>query len=169
MYPSKPSLKLSTNPLSTDPPQTGSKKKVTNRHVPITHKNATRRIKTERGCPQGGVLSPFLWILVIDDLLQYTAKHIPGYIQDFADDIMSLAEGYDLEVIWQRTQTTIKTIENWCQSKGLNISALKTKIVMFTWNRKWSLRPIEVCRETIEISNEVKLQHSYRQHNQKMH
>ena len=42
---------------------------------------------------------------------------------------------------------------------GLNISAIKTKIVMFTWNRKWSLRPIliEVCGETIELSNEVKL------------
>ena len=133
------------------------KNMVTNRHVTITHKNATRRIKTKRGCPQGGVLSPFLWNLVIDDLLQYTAKHIPGYIQAFADDIMSLAEGDDLDVIWQRTQTTIKTIENWCQSKGLNISALKTKIVMFTWNRKWSLRPIKVCGETIELSNEVKL------------
>ena len=28
---------------------------------------------------------------------------------------------------------------------------------MFTWNRKWSLRPIEVCEEKIEFSNEVKL------------
>ena len=28
---------------------------------------------------------------------------------------------------------------------------------MFTWNRKWSLRPIKVCGETIELSNEVKL------------
>ena len=86
------------------------KNMVTNRHVTITHKNATRRIKTKRGCPQGGVLSPFLWNLVIDDLLQYTAKHIPGYIQAFADDIMSLAEGEDLDVIWQRTQTTIKKL-----------------------------------------------------------
>ena len=100
------------------------KNMVTNRHVTISHKNSTRRIKTKRGCPQGGVLSPFLWNLVIDDLLQYTAKHIPGYIQAFADDIMSLAEEDDLDVIWQRTQTTLKTIENWCQSKGLNISAL---------------------------------------------
>ena len=44
------------------------------------------------------MLSPFLtflWNLVIDDLLQYTAKHIPGYIKAFADDIMSLAEGDD--------------------------------------------------------------------------
>ena len=99
------------------------------------------------------MLSPFLWNLVIDDLLQYTAKYIPGYILAFADDIMSLAEGYDPDVIWQRTQTTIKTIENWCQSKGLNISALKTKIVMFTWNRKWSLRPKEVCGETMQKSH----------------
>ena len=132
------------------------KNMVTNRHVTVRHKNATRRIKTKRGCPQGGVFSPFLWNLVIYDLLQYTAKHIPGNIQAFADDIMSLAEG-DGEVIWQRTQTTMKTIENWCQSKGLNISALKTKIVIFTWNRKWPLCPIEVCGETIELSNEVKL------------
>ena len=28
---------------------------------------------------------------------------------------------------------------------------------MFTWNRKWSLRSIEVCGESIELSNEVKL------------
>ena len=27
----------------------------------------------------------------------------------------------------------------------------------FTWNRNWSLRPIEVCGETIELSNEVKV------------
>ena len=69
--------------------------------------------------------------LVIDDLLQYTAKHILGYIQAFADDIMSLAEGYDLDVIWQRTQTAIKTIKNWCLCKGL-----KTKIVMFKWEQE---------------------------------
>ena len=85
------------------------------------------------------------------------SKTHPGLHSSFADDIMSLAEGNNLDVIWQRTQTTIKTIENWCQSKGLNISALKTKIVMFTWNRKWSLRPIEVCGETIDLSDEIKL------------
>ena len=133
------------------------KSMVTNRHVTISHKNSTRRIRIKRGCPQGGILSPFLWNLVIDDLLHYTAKLIPGYLQAFADDIMTLAEGDDLDIIWQRTQTTIKTIESWCDSKGLNISALKTKIVMFTWNRKWTIRPIKVCGQTIELSKEVKL------------
>ena len=155
------SFKAISDAIDKSPLDTSSagwiKSMVTNRHVTISHKNSSRRISIKRGCPQGGILSPFLWNLVIDDLLNYTAKLIPGYLQAFADDIMTLAEGDDLDVIWQRTQTTITTIENWCDSKGLNISALKTKIVMFTWNRKWSIRPIRVCGQTIELSKEVKL------------
>ena len=105
----------------------------------------------------GGVLSPFLspflWNLVVDDLLNYSATHIPGYLQAFADDLISLAEGNDTEVTWQRTQKTIDTVE----TKGLNISALKTKIVMFTWNRKWSLRTITAGDLTILPTDSVKL------------
>jgi len=129
---------------------------VTNRYINIRHKQSTKRIKIKRGCPQGGILSPFLWNLVLDDLLNYSAKDIPGYLQAFADGLTSLAEGSDLDIIWERTQRTINTIENSCSTKGLSISALKTKIVMFTWNRKWTLRPVKVGNTTIELSNSVK-------------
>lgn len=130
---------------------------VTNRYITIDHKHVTRRIRVKRGCPQGGILSPFLWNLIIDDLLRYTANDIPGYLQGFADDLVTLTEGEDLEVIRTRTQKTINTIERWCETKGLNISALKTKIVMFTWRRKWSLpKPIKVGGMTIELSGSVK-------------
>ena len=40
--------------------------------------------------------------------------------------------------------------------KGLNISALKTKIVMFTWNRNWAMRPISVGGSSIALSKTVK-------------
>ncbi len=72
---------------------------VTNRYVTIKQKNTNKRIRIKRGCPQGGILSPFLWNLVIDDLLNYTAKDIPGYLQAFADDLACLAEGNDTDVI----------------------------------------------------------------------
>ena len=100
--------------------------------VSSTHKDITKRIRIRTGCPQGGILSPFLWNLVVDDLLKFSAKEIPGYLQAIANDLVTLAEGSDTGVIWQRTQKTINTIEKWCDTKGLNISALKTKIVMFT-------------------------------------
>ena len=126
------------------------------RHLTVTHKDITKRIRIKRGCPQGGILSPFLWNLVVDDLLKFSAKEIPGYLQAFADDLVTLAEGSDTGVIWQRTQKTINTIEKWCDTKGLNISALKTKIVMFTWNRNWKMRPISVGGNTITLSKTVK-------------
>ena len=125
-------------------------------HLTVTHKDITKRIRIRRGCPQGGILSPFLWNLVVDDLLKFSAKEIPGYLQAFADDLVTLAEGSDTGVIWQRTQKTINTIEKWCDIKGLNISALKTKIVMFTWNRNWTMRPISVGGNTITLSKTVK-------------
>ena len=126
------------------------------RHLTVTQKDITKRIRIRRGCPQGGILSPFLWNLVVDDLLKFSAKEIPGYLQAFADDLVTLAEGSDTGVIWQCTLKTINTIEKWCDTKGLNISALKTKIVMFTWNRNWTMRPISVGGSTIALYKTVK-------------
>ena len=77
---------------------------VTNRHITIKHKDTTRRIQVRRGCPQGGILSPFLWNLIVDDLLGFSANEIPGYLQAFADDLSILSEGGDLEIIRARTQ-----------------------------------------------------------------
>ncbi|XP_063691333.1 uncharacterized protein LOC134823698 [Bolinopsis microptera] len=57
---------------------------------------------------------------------------------------------------WDRTCKTIKTIENWCRTKELSISALKTQIVMFTWNSKWTLRPITVGNNIIDLSKSAK-------------
>ena len=130
---------------------------ISNRYVTVKFKTTYKRIKIKRGCPQGGVLSPFLWNLVINDLLTYSSGNIPCHLQAFADDLISLAEGDDPSVIWHRTQKTIDHISNWCVSKGLKLSALKTKIVMFTWNRKWSIRPINVDGNIIELSPSAKL------------
>ena len=130
---------------------------VANRHVTIEFKGVTKRIRVRRGCPQGGVLSPFLWNLIVDDLLNYTANKIPGYLQAFADDLICLCEGLDLDVIRARTQKTIDTIESWCKTKGLNVSALKTQVVMFTWRNKWALpKPITVSGKRIDISNHAR-------------
>ena len=45
---------------------------------------------------------------------------------------------------------------NWCKTKDLTISALKTKVIMFTWNKKWNLRPLVIDNTTIELSTSTK-------------
>ena len=50
---------------------------VATRHITINHKDSAKTIRIKRGCPQGGILSPFLWNLVVDDLLNLTPKDTP--------------------------------------------------------------------------------------------
>jgi retron-type reverse transcriptase len=48
--------------------------------------------KVMRGCPQGGVLSPLLWNLVVDRLL--TATNDLGFSTfGYADDIVIIVQG----------------------------------------------------------------------------
>ena len=101
-----------------------------------------KTIKIVRGCPQGGILSPFLWNLVVDSLLNYTKNRIPCDIQGFADDLSLIATlesssngkgGFDADTLREITQKSLNSIDEWCKENGLKISALKTHSVMFTW------------------------------------
>ena len=130
---------------------------VVNRQTTVQLKNITKTIKIGKGCPQGGVLSPFLWNLVVDSLLELSCKDTPAYLQGFADDLVILAEGDDLDVIYNLMQKTIDTVEKWCTTNGLNISKLKTKVVMFTWQRKWAEpTPITIKGNPIKLSNHTR-------------
>ena len=99
------------------------------------------------------MLSPVLGNLVVNNLLNKQANEIPGYLQAFADDLVILTEGDDLAVIHERTQKSINSINKWCKNNGLNISSLKTKIIMFTWRRKWELpKDLLLDGKTIDLS-----------------
>ena len=50
-----------------------------------------KTLKLVRGCPQGGILSPFRWNLVVDSFLNYTKNRIACDIQGLADDLSLIA------------------------------------------------------------------------------
>jgi hypothetical protein len=54
--------------------------------------DATVEGKPDKGCPQGGVLSPLLWCLVVNDFLDLLQKE--GFMfNDCADDIAIFVSG----------------------------------------------------------------------------
>ena len=57
-----------------------------------TFGGCSRSVAVSRGCPQGAVLSPLLWCLIVNELL---ARLNEGgvYTQGYADDICLLAVG----------------------------------------------------------------------------
>jgi hypothetical protein len=66
----------------------------------------------DRGCPQGGVLSPPLWCLVVNDLLEELRRegiHFYGY----ADDIDIVAGGRFLSTLKDLMEFALKITYRW--------------------------------------------------------
>ena len=93
----------------------------------------------ERGCPQGGVLSPLLWCLVIDGLLR-NLNDRGIYAQGYADDLAILVRGSFIDTLMEVMQSALETTESWCRDAGLSINPRKTELVVFT--RKYKLGTI---------------------------
>ena len=88
-----------------------------------------------RGCPQGGVLSPLLWNLVVDSLL-WTLNKQGFYTIGYADDISILIDGKFESVLCNLMQTALHTVENWCNEHTLSVNPHKTELVLFTKKKK---------------------------------
>ena len=137
---------------------------IRNRSTTVELNGHKRTIRIVKGCPQGGILSPFLWNLVVDSLLSYTKDKIPCDLQGFADDLALLAtteapkvkgvQGFDADTLREMTQKSLVHINSWCKENGLSLSALKTHSVMFTKRRNWRdqlTKPLKVDNTEIEI------------------
>ena len=139
-----------------------------NRQTTVELQGERRTIAIRRGCPQGGILSPFLWNLVVNELLEYTRNKIPSDLQGFADDLALVSivtaprqtngrQGYDADTLREVTQKSLNSINLWCRKSGLKLSHLKTHCVMFTKRRNWSFsRPLKVDGIEIEVQKSTK-------------
>ncbi|XP_055714430.1 uncharacterized protein LOC129808685 [Phlebotomus papatasi] len=111
--------------------------------------------RVTQGCPQGGVLSPLMWSLVIDGLLTELSENgirATGY----ADDLVIIIRGKHDKIISSCMQHALNIISKWCQNAGLKINPSKTTLVPFTRRRKVNLDNILLEGTIIEIKQEVK-------------
>ena len=125
------------------------------RDISATLGNNSVCTKAVKGCPQGGVLSPLLWSLVVDDLLVKLCGL--GYEAiGYADDLAIIITGkFDLTVS-DIMKSALREVLNWCVSEGLSINPNKTVLVPFTKRYRLDLGQISLQGIVIEYSNEVK-------------
>ena len=84
-----------------------------------------------RGTPQGGVLSPLLWLLAVNVILrQFDARG--RKIVAYADDVVILITGKFLSTISDVMQFELNELSSWATSKGLGVNPEKTELVLFT-------------------------------------
>jgi hypothetical protein len=101
-------------------------------HTSLMGSNLTAQVVG--GCPQGGVLSPLLWNLVVDRLLVETNDK--GFSTFGYVDIVIIVHGKFAHTVRELKQGTLDVVVKWAIKEGLNISPHKTTIVSFTNRRK---------------------------------
>jgi hypothetical protein len=123
------------------------------------------------GCPQRGVLSPFLWNLVVDRLLA-TTNDLGFSTFGYVDDIIIIVWGRFAHTVREIMQDALNVVVKWAVKEGLNISPHKTAIFPFTNRRKTEgLGPLILHGKELEVLDEVKYlgvildsKHNWNQH-----
>lgn len=125
------------------------------RAVQVTVNDTTRAI-VAKGCPQGGVLSPLLWNLVVDSLIKRLNDR-GYYTVGYADDITIIINGTHENTLCNLMRQALKIVEDWCKEYKLAVNPTKTELVLFTKKRK--LATLQLPRffgTTLSLSTETK-------------
>ena len=109
-----------------------------------------------RGSPQGGVLSPQIWLLIMDTLLtQFKGTAIKAVC--YADDVFLILTGRVRSVMVTVMQQALDTVLAWGRRNGLSFNPTKTVAVVFTKStRSTSWAPLRMEGKTIAYSDSVK-------------
>ncbi|XP_076301778.1 uncharacterized protein LOC143219857 [Lasioglossum baleicum] len=97
----------------------------------VTYQTTEGQVRTvmRKGVPQGSVLGPLFWNLVYDGLLK---RKLPPLCsrRAFADDIVIIAQGFNLQRMKKRLEDIIEDTRKWMNSAGLQLAEQKTEIMM---------------------------------------
>ena len=85
----------------------------------------------EIGCPQGSVLSPFLWAVLVDDAIRDDPAETK-LIVAYADDITLISKNINPAEAVKVLQSMCDRITNWLEVRKLGISASKSALVIFS-------------------------------------
>ena len=88
----------------------------------------------QNGVPQGGVLSPTLFLIFINDIQKQISKKV--YPSLYADNLALLYTEEELGTAKIRLQTTLKGISKWASDWGLSVNKTKTTYTVFTLSTK---------------------------------
>ena len=108
----------------------------------------------EQGLPQGSVLSPTLFLIMINDICT-TAKLQVKYSL-FADDVAIWATHKDLYRAESRVQYGLHEIALWCREWGFTLSAEKSASVTFTKTRTANTAALSISGQAVNRVKDFK-------------
>lgn len=98
------------------------------------NKQWSKRVKTEYGVPQGSVLGPLLFIIYLNDIIEFYPKDCN--IKMFADDALVFVSGEDSEKLERKMNMVFSIVEAWMSVNKLKMNVSKTKYMIMRSVRK---------------------------------
>ena len=102
------------------------------------------------GCPQGGVLSPILWNVLLNSLLNQLTKHNIFSVA-YADDLTILISHNSLPFISDTLHNTLALIKRWSLNHSVPINHSKTSITPL------STKPIPLLSQQFNCTPHTKI------------
>lgn len=87
------------------------------------------RFAQQNGVPQGGVLSPLLFCLAFNRVLQEIHQPIQALL--FADDLLLFVRGKHVTDLTKLMQAALSSVGTWCSNHGFRISPSKSTAILF--------------------------------------
>ncbi|GFO17358.1 Pol-like protein [Plakobranchus ocellatus] len=125
------------------------------RHFKVKAENTfSSSYHQENGVPQGSVLSPMLFNLKINNIINSVSKHVNSSL--FVDDFAIYAEGKHLQHLECTIQLCINNIQKWVSENGFRFSVSKTTCVHFHRQRIYTEPALHLDCQQIPVKGEAK-------------
>jgi len=104
---------------------------------------------TSCGVPQGSVISPTLFMLMMNDIFNELSEDIKYSI--YADDCALWISGKCINKLIESMQGALRKVEEWTEKWGFNMAPHKTKAMVFTNRRKYHTNQLSMTGCPIEF------------------
>ncbi|KAI5748772.1 hypothetical protein M8J76_001812 [Diaphorina citri] len=109
-----------------------------------------------RGCPQGSILGPEFWNLVVADLLMIPLP-VGVNLLAYADDVAVTIEGNTRVELERKAAAVTSELERWMELNQLSVSIEKCQYVMFKGDfHKWTSPRIIIGGQRLKRVSQVK-------------
>lgn len=125
-----------------------------NRNTKVSYKNyTTTQKRVEVGVPQGAVLSPLLFNIMLSDLPHSDNVKVVTY----ADDITLITRGKTLSEARDHMQIYLKCLGKWFKNWKMNINPQKSVFQIFTRKRNIPNITLRVYNHNLQLVNEQRV------------
>lgn len=120
----------------------------------VTNQGSRLSRTVYKGLPQGSVLSPLLYNIYTHDLEAFL-NGIVSVLQ-YADDLLIYSINMSIPTACNSLTESLTSLKAWLDNNGLDLSANKSSVVVFSRKRDFPPPKVSYCNHTLNVGEEAK-------------